>query len=130
MEISVAVGNAKLDAYETAIGASPIMRIYDGAKPANCAAARAGNVIAQGTLPADWLANASAGSKGKAGTWTLTGQAAAGAGTTGVYWSILDSTGTTCHLQGPISELGLSNNNIANAQPITINAGTLTAGGI
>ena len=42
VQLSTAVRNARLDAIETAIGASAILRIRSGAVPANCAAADAG----------------------------------------------------------------------------------------
>ena len=46
LQYSAAVRNAKLDAVETAIGASAILKIRSGAVPANCAAADAGTVLA------------------------------------------------------------------------------------
>lgn len=127
MQFSAAVRNARLDATETAIGASPVMRTYSGAMPADCAAALSGNtLLAQGALPADWLAAASGGTKAKAGTWTLTGQAGAGTGTAQTFYRIFAADGTTCHQQGPISELGLNNASVANGQTITINTATYT----
>lgn len=67
-QFSTAARNASLDAIETAIGTSPILRIRSGAAPANCAAARTGTVLATMNLPADWLAAAASGSKGLLGT--------------------------------------------------------------
>jgi hypothetical protein len=55
---SVTVRNAKLDAVETAIGVSPVLKIRTGAPPANCAAADTGTVLATCTLPSDWMAAA------------------------------------------------------------------------
>jgi hypothetical protein len=63
LQYSVAVNNARLDAIETAIGATAILRIRSGAAPANCAAADSGTVLATLTLPADWMSAAAAGSK-------------------------------------------------------------------
>jgi hypothetical protein len=95
--------NAALDARETLIGASPIIRGYNGTIPADSDTALAGNtLLAQGTLPADWMANAAARVKSKLGTWQFTGQAAAGAGTVMTFYRIYDSTGTTCHVQGSL----------------------------
>ena len=69
LQLSVTVRNARLDAIETAIGVSPILKIRTGTAPANCAAADTGTVLATLTLPSDWMAAASAGAKAKSGTW-------------------------------------------------------------
>lgn len=109
-QYSVAVRNAQLDALETIVGTSPILRIYNGTKPANVAASLSGNtLLAEGTLPSDWLAAASSGTKGKAGTWTLTGQTGASTGTTGTFYRIYKSDGTTAAVQGSFGT-GLSIN--------------------
>jgi hypothetical protein len=101
IQYSVVVRNAQLDAIESAIGTGPILRIYNGTKPASCSASLSGNtLLAEGTLPSDWLAAASSGSKGKSGTWTLTGQSGAGVGTIGTFYRVYNSDGTTCSLQG------------------------------
>lgn len=67
-QFSTAARNASLDAIETLIGASPILRIRTGAPPANCAAARSGTVLATMNLPADFMAAAVNGSKALSGT--------------------------------------------------------------
>ena len=127
IQLSVAVRNARLDAIETAIGASAVMKIRTGAKPANCAAADSGDVLATIALPADWMAAASAGSKVKAGSWTGTGAAAGVAG----YFRIVDNAGTTAHIQGTCGQgtgdMSLDNTNIAVAQTVTVNTFTLNA---
>jgi hypothetical protein len=96
MQYSTTVRNAKLDAIETAIGASAVLKIFDGAKPANCAAPDAGTVLSTLNLPADWMADAAGGSKAKSGTWQDTA-----ADNTGdaAYFRIYDSEGV-CHIQG------------------------------
>lgn len=101
-QFSVPVRNAMLDAIETTIGATPKLRILTGAKPANCAAAQTGTLLAEMALPADFMANASAGVKGLSGSWSV---AVTTAGTAGHY-RIVDSTGTTCHEQGTIGTSG------------------------
>ena len=55
IQLSVVVRNARLDAIETAIGASAILKVRTGAVPANCAAADSGTVLATVNLPADWM---------------------------------------------------------------------------
>lgn len=129
IELSVAVHNARLDAIETQVGTAPILRIRTGARPASCATADSGTVLATMTLPSDWAANASAGSKAKAGTWEdLAGDAAGTAG----HWRLYDSAGTTCHMQGDCTATGgggsmeLDNLSIAVGQSVTVSAWSVT----
>ena len=130
LQLSVAARNAGLDAYETAVGVSAKLDIYSGSPPANCAAADTGTLLATLSLPSDWMANASGGSKGLAGSWTGTGSAAGTAG----YFRIKDSANTTCHMQGTVTLTGgggdmtMDNTNIASGQSITVNSFNLTAG--
>ncbi len=104
LQTSVGYGNAQLDAGETFVGASPILRAYNGSLPADVAAALSGGntLLAQGALPSDWLAAASSRQKGLAGTWTLTGQSGAGTGTAATFWRLYKSDGTTCVMQGTL----------------------------
>ncbi len=131
IQLSVAVRNARLDAIESATGASAILTVRTGAAPANCAAANSGTVLATLNLPADWMANASAGAKALSGTWQ---DAAADAAGTAAHFRIHDSTGTTCHLQGTVTATGgggdlqVDNVNFAVGQQFTITAFTLTDG--
>lgn len=130
MQRSVAVNNARLDAVETTIGASPKLRIYSGAMPANCAAARTGTLIAEIALPSDWMAAASGAAKAKSGTWSV---AAAAAGTTG-YYSIMDNAGSTCHEQGTVTATGgggdmtVDNTSVALGQTVTVTSFQWTSG--
>ncbi len=128
---SVAVRDAQNDSIETTIGTAPILEIRSGAAPANCAAADSGTLLASMTLPSDWLAASSSGTKSKSGTWQdLT---ANNAGTAG-HFRIKDSSGTTCHQQGTCTATGgggdmtLDNTSIAAGQPVTVTAYALTAG--
>lgn len=127
LQYSAAANNARLDAVETTIGASAKLRIYTGAPPANCAAAATGTLLAEITLPSDWMAAASSNSKGKSGTWS---GAASAAGTAG-YFRIMDNAGTTAHIQGTCGQgtgdLSFDNAVIANGQTITVNGFTLNA---
>jgi len=127
--------NAKLDTIESHISTAPELRIYNGTPPANADAALSGNtLLASGTLPSDWMAAASGGAKAKSGSWTLTGQSGAGAGTAGTFFRIYDSAGPTCKVQGTFTASGgggdmtIDNNSIANAQAITVNTFTITSG--
>lgn len=132
---SNAVKDAKNDAVETTIGTAPLARIYNGTPPANAAAALSGNtLLAEGALPSDWMSNSSGGVKSKTGTWTLTGQSGAGAGTAGTFYRIYNSAGTTCHEQGTFTATGgggdmtADNNSIANGQSVSVATYTKTAG--
>ena len=99
IQYSAAVRTAEIQAVETTIGASPILRVFDGAIPANCAAASVGTVVLSMTLPADWV-NVASGVASLLGTWQ---DASADATGNGKYFRIFDSTGTTCHMQGTVS---------------------------
>lgn len=131
---SVTVKNARLDAIETTISTAPQLRLYNGTAPANADAALGSNtLLAQGSLPSDWMSAASGGVKSKAGTWSLTGQSGAGSGTAATFFRIYDSAGTTCHMQGTATAVGgggdmtLDNNSIANAQAVTVNTFSITS---
>lgn len=131
LQYSVAVRNAKLDAVETAISASAVLKIRTGSAPANCAAGDTGTVLATLTLPSDWMAAASSGSKAKAGTWEDTSADATG---TAAHFRIYASDGTTCHIQGTVTITGgggdmtVDNTSFATGQSFTVNSFTLTAG--
>ncbi len=131
-QFSTTARNAALDAIETAIGTSAVLKIRTGTVPADCGTADAGSVLATLTLPSDWLAAASGGSKSKSGTWE---DASADATGTAAHFRIYASDGTTVHMQGTITATGgggdmtLDNTSIASAQQVTITSFTLSAGG-
>lgn len=131
LQYSVTVRNAQLDAVETTVGTAPLLRIYSGSAPANCAAAASGTLLAEATLPSDWMAAASNGSKALSGTWQ---DASANAAGTAGHWRLYDSGGTTCHAQGTVTATGgggdmtLDNTSIASGQSVTITSFTITAG--
>ncbi|RZK45223.1 MAG: hypothetical protein EOO61_00775 [Hymenobacter sp.] len=131
MQQSVAVRNARLEAIEATIGLTPVLKLRSGAVPASCATADSGTVLATITLPSDWMAAASGGSKAKLGTWEDI--SADAAGTVG-HFRIYAADGTTCHLQGSVVMTGgtgdmiVDNTNVAVGQDIIVNTFTLTAG--
>lgn len=131
LQFSVAARNARLDAFETAVGTSAVLKIRTGAAPADCGTADSGTVLATLNLPSDWLAAASGGAKAKSGTWQDTSADATG---TAAHFRIYASDGTTCHLQGTVTATGgggdltLDNTSIATSQSITITGFTLTDG--
>lgn len=131
VQLSVAVRNSRLDAIETAIGTTAVLKIRTGAQPANVAAADSGTVLATLTLPSDWMAAAASGAKALSGTWQDVSADAAGIA---AHFRIYASDGTTAHLQGSITATGgggdltLDNTNIAAGQTVTVTAFTLTDG--
>lgn len=131
-QFSTTSRNASLDAIETAVGTSAVLKIRTGTVPADCGTADAGTVLATLTLPSDWLAAASGGSKSKSGTWE---DASADATGTAAHFRVYASDGTTVHMQGTITATGgggdmtLDNTSIASAQQVTITSFTLSAGG-
>ena len=128
---SVAVRNARLDAWEAAIGTSPIMKIRSGAQPANCAAADSGTVLATLNLPADWMAAASGGTKAMLGTWADNSADATG---TAAHYRIYASDGVTCHDQGTVTltggggDLTVDNTSFVIGQAFSVTQFTKTAG--
>jgi hypothetical protein len=129
-QFSVAARNALLDAVEAAAGTAPVLTIRTGTVPANCAAARTGTVLATLNLPSNWMADASGGTKGLAGTWS---DITADAGGTAGHFSI--DQGATCHIQGTVTATGgggdlqLDNVTIVAGGAVSITAFALTAGG-
>ena len=131
VQLSTAVRNARLDAIETAIGVSAVLKIRTGAPPANCGAADSGTVLASITCPSDWLAAASGGSKAVSGTWQ---DASADATGTAAHFRLYASDGTTCGMQGTVTITGgggdmtVDNTSFATGQVFNVTSFTLTDG--
>lgn len=131
LQYSEAVRNAKLDVIETTIGADAVLKIRTGAPPANVAAADTGTVLATLTLPSDWMAAASGGSKAKSGTWA---DASADNAGTAAHFRVYASNGTTAHAQGTVTATGgggdltVDNVSFAAGQGFTITSFTITSG--
>jgi len=130
VKMSVAVRNAMLNAIETGIGTSAVLKIRTGAPPSGIADADS-DVLATMSLDSDWMAAADAGAKALTGTWSDT--SADGAGEAG-HFRLYASNGSTQHIQGTVTATGnggdmtLDNINIAAGQTVTITGFTLTAG--
>lgn len=101
VQLSTAVRNAMLDQLETTIGSTSLtLELRTGVPPANCAAADTGSVVSIVTLPADWLAAASGGSKAiLGGPWQDTAADASGRIS---HFRLKQST--TCHIQGLVAD--------------------------
>jgi hypothetical protein len=130
LQFSTTVRNSMLDAIETAISTSAVLKIRTGAAPADCGTADSGTVLATLSLPSDWMAAASSGSKAKSGTWS---DASADNTGTAAHFRLYASDGTTCHAQGTVTATGgggdmtVDNTSFASGQPFTVNSFTLSA---
>lgn len=131
LQYSTAIRNTRLDVVESTIGASAILKIRTGSAPADCATADSGTVLATVSLPADWMAAASGGTKAMSGTWE---DASADATGTAAHFRIYASDGATCGLQGTVTATGgggdmtVSNTSFASGQAFSVTSFTLTAG--
>ena len=131
LQFSVSVRNARLDAIESTIGTSAVLKIRTGAAPANVAAADSGTVLATLNLPSDWMAAASNGSKAKSGTWSDTSADATG---TAGHFRIYASDGVTAHAQGTITATGgggdlqVDNVSFASGQSFEVTSFSITEG--
>lgn len=130
LQFSVGVRNGMLDSIETTIGTSAVLKIRTGSAPADVATADSGTVLATLTLPSDWMAAASSGSKAKSGTWQDSSADATG---TAAHWRLYASDGTTAHAQGTVTATGgggdmtVDNTSFASGQSFTVTTFTLTA---
>jgi hypothetical protein len=125
--LSAAVRNARLDAIETAIGTSAILKIRTGSPPTAVADASTGTVLATLSLPSDWMAAASSGAKAKLGTWEDTSADASG---TAGHFEITASDGTTVHMRGTVAtsaaDMIVDSVSFTATQAFTVTAFTLT----
>lgn len=132
IQYSVSVRDARNDAIETAVGVSAVLKLRSGTVPATCATADSGTVLATMSLPSDWMAASSSGTKAKTGTWS--DASADAAGTIG-HFRIYASDGTTCHMQGDVTITGgggtmtVDNTSVQVAQVVTITSFSITASG-
>jgi hypothetical protein len=132
LQFSTTVRNAILDQIESTIGTTAVLKIRTGAAPADVATADSGTVLATLTLPSDWMAAASSGSKAKSGTWQDTSADATG---TAAHFRLYASDGTTAHIQGTVTATGgggdmtVDSTSFTIGQSFTISTFTLTAPG-
>lgn len=130
-QFSTTVRNGMLDAIESTISTTPILKIRTGAQPADCATADSGTVLATLTLPSDWMNAASSASKTLKGTWSDSSADATG---TVAHFRIYESTATTCHIQGDVTVTGgggkmtVDSVSITAGQTFTVTLFTIAAG--
>jgi hypothetical protein len=131
IQLSAAVRNARLDAIETTIGATAVLKIRTGSAPANVAASATGTVLATLTLPSDWMAAASSGSKALSGSWADSSADNTG---TAAHFEICASDGTTRHMQGTVTATGgggdmtVDSTSFTSGQAFSVTSFTLTDG--
>lgn len=131
IQLGTTLRNAMIGQYETTVGTGPKLQLRSGAAPANCAAADSGTLLAELTLPSDWMTAASSGGISKNGTWSGTGAAAG----TIAHYRLKDSAGTVCHEQGTVTATGgggdltVDNTNIAASQAVSVTSWDRTQGG-
>lgn len=127
IQLSNAVRNGMLDAIETVVGTSPVVKIRTGAPPANAAAADSGTVLVSYTLGADWAAAAASGSKSFSST-PITGTASDTG--TAAHYRVYASDGVTCHMQGTVATSGgdmtIDNTVIVLGQSVNITSWSIT----
>ena len=132
LQFSTTVRNAWLDTFESTISTLAVLKIRTGTQPATCATADSGTVLASMSLPSDWMAAASSGSKAKSGTWNDTSADNTG---TAAHFRLYASDGTTCHAQGTVTATGgggdltLDSVSLTAAQTVTITGFTISAPG-
>lgn len=132
LQLGTTYRNAAADQFETSVGTAAKLQFRTGAQPANAAASDSGTLLAELTLPSDWLAAASNGSKVLAGSWTGT---AAAVGTIG-HFRIKNNAGSVTHAQGNVTVTGGGGDMTVNditvdviGQQVTVTAFTFTIGG-
>jgi hypothetical protein len=119
--------NTMLDAITTRAGASALLRIYDGTRPATGGAAT--------TLLAELTCNATFAPGAASGVLTLnaiTQDSSANATGTATWFRIVQSDGSTHVLDGNVgtsgSDLNLTTTSIVATQPVSISSFTITEG--
>lgn len=129
VQFSTAVRNAMLDAYESTIGPSAVLKLFSGPLGSNCAAADPSGLLVTISFPVDWMTAASNGVK----TLSAAGNTASASGTAASYrW--YNSAQTVCHEQGIVSVTGgggdliLDNVAIVSGNLISISSRQLYAG--
>lgn len=123
----VSIRNVMLDAITTRAGASALLRIYDGSRPATGGTAT--------TLLAELTCNATFAAAAASGVLTLnaiTQDSSANASSTATWFRIVKSDGTTFVMDGSVgtsgSDLNLTTTTIVATQPVSVTSFVLTEG--
>jgi hypothetical protein len=124
--LATTVRNAMLDAITTQAGASALLRIYDGSRPATGGTAT--NKLAELTCSAT-LGNASSG-----GVLTLNSITSASAllAGTATWFRLVKSDGVTVILDGSVgtsgADINLNSTAISSGATVSVTSGSITAG--
>lgn len=124
---STTIRNAMLDSITTGAGASALLRIYDGTRPATGGTAT--------TLLAELTCNATFAPGASSGVLTLnsiTQDSSANATGTATWFRIVKSDGTTFVMDGNVgtsgSDLNLTTTAIVITQPVSVTSFVITEG--
>jgi hypothetical protein len=124
---TVSIRNVMLDAITTRAGASALLRIYDGTRPATGGSAT--------TLLAELTCNATFAPAASGGVLTLnaiTQDSSANATGTATWFRIVKADGTSFVLDGNVgtsgSDLNLTTTSIVATQPVSISSFVITEG--
>jgi hypothetical protein len=124
--LNATLRNNMLDEVTTRAGASALLRIYDGSRPATGGAAT--------TLLAELTCNATFAAAAAAGVLTLnaiTADASANATGTATWFRIVQSDGSTHVLDGDVgtagSDMNLNSTSITSGGSVSITSFTITA---
>lgn len=131
VKYSTTLRNAQLDVISGAsgVGASGLLRIYSGTRPANVAAAITGTLLAELTLNATFAPGAAAG---VLTANAITGDTSANATGTATHFRIWKSDGTTAVIDGDVgtsgSDLNLTSTSIVATEPVNVTSLVITRG--
>jgi hypothetical protein len=128
LSYSTATRNSRLDAIVTAVGASGLVRIYDGTRPAN-----PGTAITTQVLLAELTCSATFGTS-SAGVLTVSAitQDSSANNTGTASWFRVTTSGGTGVIDGNVStsgsDLNLTTTSITTGQSVSITSFTITEG--
>lgn len=123
---TTAIRNVMLDVITTAVGASGLLRIYDGSRPASGGSAT--TLLAELTLNATFAAGASSGVLTLNAITSDTSANATGTAT----WFRITTSGGTFMIDGNVgtsgSDLNLNTTSIVSGATVAVTSFTITAG--
>ncbi|CAJ5372284.1 Uncharacterised protein [Burkholderia pseudomallei] len=127
MGFSTAVRNAMLDAITTQAGASALLNIYSGTRPAT------GGALSGNTLLAQLTCNATFAPASSGGVLTLNSIASVTAAATGTaVWARLTTSGGTFIADFSVgtsgTEIIIGTTSITSGATVSVSSGTITAG--
>lgn len=123
---SITLRNNRLDEITAAVGASGLLRIYDGSRPATGGAAT--TLLAELTCGATFAAGAAAGVL----TLNAITQDSSANATGTATWFRITTSGGTAVVDGSVStsgsDLNLTTTSIVSTQPVSVSSFTITEG--